>query len=576
MKSVSTILASLTMGILIGAGIFRIVHRQEHPPAHPEEPVGRDSRAVKFYQSPMHPWIRSDKPGRCTICGMELVAVHEGEAGPTDDPNRVVLGTNAIQVLHLGSVPVEPRPVLRRLRLGGVVDDNDLRHRVVASPVDARIERLGVRFLGQEFASEELLAEIFSPTLLAAEREYVSLRSSRAGEPLVAAARQRLLQWGILPAQIDALPSKDPARFLSEIRTSVGGTVVSKRVYEGQYVKEGEVLFETADLSTMWGQFDAYESDLPWIQPGVPVVVRTPSVPGREFVGKVDLVDPTLNPMSRSARIRVELPNPLVESGKGRQRLLFHRVTATAEIQAVREGLSLPRSAVLRSGGPSIVFVDLGGGAYERREVRVGVVGDERIQILGGVQEGERVVSQGGFLLDAQTQLNRADLGGIAVEAKTDSPVDAEPLKGDLESLLQRIAEIAAALASEDPSRANRILPEYQRYRESVSSDQNRATMIREAVKALPELPVGSPPRDLEALRRWQVGLGVASGRLLAAIRKAGMSSAAFRLIQCPMTGKAFEGAPRKGYWIQVGTEVRNPYFGAAMVDCGTESVEVP
>lgn len=575
MKPPTAILAALLAGVLLGAGALHL-SRSEGRPATAPETTRPDGRRIRFYQSPMHPWIRSDKPGRCTICGMELAPVHEGDAGIADDPNRVVLGTNAIQVLHVASVPVARIPVRRRIRLGGVVDDNDLRHRVVAAPVDARIERLGVRYLGQEFAAGELLAEIYSPTLLASEREYVALVQAGASAPLVSAVRQRLLQWGLLPDQVDALPRRDHGRFLSEIRTPAAGTVVSKRVYEGQYVKEGETLFETADFSTMWGQFEAYESDLPWIRKDLAVVVRVPSVPGHDFQGRVDLVDPTLDRMSRSARIRVELENPVVEAPEGSRRRLLHRVTANAEIEAVLEALSVPRSAVLRSGGPAIVFVDAGGGAYERREVRVGRVGDERIEVQDGLQEGEAVVVQGAFLLDAQTQLNRPDVHGGAEPSAGGRGSSSAPVPVALGSLLRAVGELADALAGGDAARADASLTEYGRLRRAALAEPGSPKDLVERLKGLPETPDPPRGRDVEGLRRWHVDLGAASGRLLGAMRRTGLPTEGFRLMQCPMTGKAFEGAPRKAYWIQTGPDVRNPYFGAAMLDCGTETREVP
>ena len=237
--------------LLLGAAAGAFLHdRLGHAPtkAATPDPGTPGGRRIRFYQSPMHPWIKSDKPGRCTICGMDLAPVYEGDAGIADIPGRVTLGTNSIQVLHVASVPAATNPVARRLALSGTVDDDESAHRVVAAPFDARIERLDVQAVGEELEVGRRIALVYSPTLLAAEREYLSLfragATGASGSPgtgvdrLLPAARRRLLQMGLLPAQIDALPSKDPGLDTSELLAAVGGTVVMKTAFAGQYVKE--------------------------------------------------------------------------------------------------------------------------------------------------------------------------------------------------------------------------------------------------------------------------------------------------------------------------------------------------
>jgi membrane fusion protein, copper/silver efflux system len=176
-------------------------------PAHVDAPgagPGEVGRKVLYYQSAMHPWIKSDKPGRCTICGMELSPVFEGQAGFDAGAGVTMLGSNSIQVLNVQTDEVRRRPLERVLRVAGTIDDNDARHRVVSATVDGRIDRLGVNYVGAEVVAGQPLAVLYSPVLLAAEREYMALHKAAARPEigaalaadrsgLLAAARQRLL-----------------------------------------------------------------------------------------------------------------------------------------------------------------------------------------------------------------------------------------------------------------------------------------------------------------------------------------------------------------------------------------------
>src|SRR5438093_1097795 len=212
----------------------------------------------------MHPWIKSDKPGRCTICGMELAPVYEGEKGFDAGEGVTTFGSNIIQVIHVESDEVKRRPLRRSLRVAGTIDDDDTKHRLVSAYVDGRIEKLAVNFVGAEVNAGQPLATFYSPMLLNAERDYVVLikqRSTSANaqlgvehQRLVEAAAQRLKRLGLSDAQIAELPNKPESDIHTRILAPVSGTVVARHVYEGQYVKEGEKLFELADFSTMWFQ----------------------------------------------------------------------------------------------------------------------------------------------------------------------------------------------------------------------------------------------------------------------------------------------------------------------------------
>ena len=381
-------------------------------------------RTIRFYQCSMHPQVTSDKPGKCTICGMQLSPIFEGQNAL--DENLIALTPNAVTVVNVQAEEVKRRPLQRTLRVAGTIDDNDAERRILSAYIEGRIDKLFVNFVGAEVKKGEMLATFYSPMLLTAQREYqllASRLSTNAGalqtenQRLLESTAQRLLQLGLTREQIDALREQTNSTFQSEILAPVSGTVVARHVYEGQYVKEGDKLFEIADFSTMWFQFDAYERDLPWLQIGQQIQVTTPAMPDKSYAAKINFIDPNINNPTRSARVRVEIPNPLVERDGKQSRELLHKLYGEAQVKmSLPETLVVPRTAILNGGGDPVVYVEKESGSYEQRKVKLGRMGDDHWEILDGVADGEKVVTRGNMLIDAQSQLNQGGAGGGMAE----------------------------------------------------------------------------------------------------------------------------------------------------------------
>src|SRR5688572_4332743 len=385
------------------------------------------TRKVMFYQSAMHPWIKSDKPGNCTICGMKLTPVYEGEKGIETDANMITLSSNAINVINVQTEPAEKRPIEKTLEAAGRIEADQTRSRVIAAYVDGRVEKLFVNFTGAEVKQGEPLAVIYSPALLTAEREYLTIlaqtnfsNSTRLSEEhnrLVEGARQRLKRLGLTDDQIQrARESGTATNFTTQIVAPISGTVVKREVFEGQYVKEGDRLFELMDLSHLWFVFEVYEQDLSAISLGQPVAVTAPALPGRTFAGPITFIEPTINEATRSARVRVELENPLIDG----KRALYNGLYASGHIESRSEPvLTVSRSAVIEPGDNARVYVDHGDGGYEQRIVQLGRRGENHIEIVSGLEAGEKVVTAGNLLLDSQAQINRVVSGSSAPPHQT-------------------------------------------------------------------------------------------------------------------------------------------------------------
>ena len=572
---------TLVLGIaLLGAGaagwwIRGNVH------FHDGAPGPGAARRIRFYQSPMHPWIKSDQPGLCTICGMKLVPVYEGDE-ELQSPSVVTLGSNTPSIAGIATTAVGRRPIVRSMRVAGTIDDDDSRHRILPAYVEGRIEELHVHHVGAEVTAGQPLATFYSPALLGAVREYLALAGTpESGSTLGAASALRLRQMGLGADQIAALPTTfKPDAMSLPLLSPVSGTVVKRVAYAGQFVREGDPLFELGDFAVMWFKFDAYERDLPWLHVGQTIVVTTPSVPGTALTNTIAFIDPNLEEMSRTARVRVELPNPFVGEGPNRVRLLRHRLYAEGRIEvATAPLLAVPRSAVLNPDGRPFVWKAVGPTSFERREVVLGRRGDQHWEVVSGLAEGDRIVSAGGFLVDAQAQLQHGDVPSATPSrdaatnaipslpaAKAGAVEPTEPQWVALEGVLQSSSNLAAALASDDLKSFHRLWPEH------VTAVHRLGTaasgLPREAFAGLLALPAA--PKDIAgaraALHGFMDGLLPWAPRL-----KARPGLGGIKAYECPMTGKTFPGAPREAHWLQLKGPTRNPWFGAEMPDCGTE-----
>ncbi len=516
-------------------------------------------RKPLFYQSPMHPWIKSDKPGRCTICGMELTPIYDEKKGfeSKGGESMIPLTQNQIQVMHVQTVAAKTQPFTKTLKVAGMIDDNPTRHRILSAYVDGRVDKLYVNYMGAEVKEGQPLAEFYSPSLLQTEREYRQL----TGE-LKKNTGLRLRQMGLTPEQIAEVDQKPVEVLNSQILAPIGGTVVEQEVYEGQYVTTGAKLFEIADFSTMWFMFPAYEQDMPWISVGQSVSITTPSRPGKTFVGKVAFIDPNFDETTRSTKVRVELANPLVDG----KRELLHRLYADGAVEVkTPDVLTVPRAAVIQTGVQAVVYVDQGDGAYNQKAVKIGRRGDLLVEILSGISEGDLVVTNGNLLLDGQAELNRSFMP-VAVPVIATATLT-EPQQKVIGEFTKIVDAMAAALATDDLAAFNKVSePVMMKTAELADSLGQRA-----GIQELKDARHFHGFDDLVKAREAFYKFSMAVTTVLQPMRTvAGVPE--FQLWECPMVDQAIPGAAKKGRWIQIGGRAGgNPFFGVAMPDCGKE-----
>lgn len=555
---------SLLLVLVAAAGGFFLGRKATGPSA--DGPAA--SAVATVYQCPMHPWIKSDKPdAKCTICGMALVAASlgNGNASTTLDPNLVTLTTAQAAVTGVQTVAVRRGPLVRTLRVSGFIDDDDTRHRILAARVPGRIEKLHVNFVGAEVEQGAPLATIFSPVMLTAQREFVE--RVRAGTTVFtlaesSAARERLLELGLTDEEIDILEKTLKPTAMVNVRAPMSGTVVARSVYEGKYVAANDELFQIGDFSRMWFVFDAYEPDLAWLRPGQAVEVSVSSLPGKILTAPIAFIDPNLNEMSRTARVRVVLDNP--------ERTLRHRQTASAVVVAeAPEVLLAPRSAVLQHSGKAVVFVARGKLAYAAREIHLGRMGDTEAEILGGLREGDQVVTEGALILDGQAQLAHAavgasghdhDAGTIPTKISVEVPKHEASDYDRLKTLAFAAADAAAALAADDLTAYQQNLPAMLAALDAYTTGfaaAARGPMAGAKSKL-------STATDLDSVREAFEPFSTGLADLARAEHMHHREK--LWVYQCPMTPVLGTGR-----WLSKTKIIRNPFFGAVMLECGDE-----
>jgi membrane fusion protein, copper/silver efflux system len=309
-------------------------------------------------------------------------------------------------------------PLSREIRTVGQVTFDETRVKTISPKIDGWVERLFVDFTGQLVAAGAPLLSIYSPMLVTAQEELLlarQLQSDVAGgsedarssaTELLTSARRRLAYWDIPAGDIARIENAGVVQRTSTLRAPVGGFVVEKNVLEGQRIMAGDPLYKLADLSTVWVEGEVFEQDLPSVRLGQRAVAELEALPGEELLGRIAYIYPTINPETRTARVRVELANSRLRLKPG----MYATLRLTGAVGTV--ALSVPRTAVLSTGERNLVFVKRSDGMLEPRLVELGVATDDRIQILRGVAVGDTVVASATFLVDAESNLGTT-LGGM-------------------------------------------------------------------------------------------------------------------------------------------------------------------
>ncbi|NJD05848.1 MAG: efflux RND transporter periplasmic adaptor subunit [Methylococcaceae bacterium] len=393
----------------------------DYVPVFDEDQAGDTAtpRTILYYRNPMGLGDTSPVPKKDSM-GMDYIPVYADEAGGVDN-SLVRISSDKIQKLGVRMAEVREDDISRTVHAVGVVEADERKLSTVALKFDGFIEKLYVNATGQPVSQGQPLFDLYSPDLLSAQREYITAKNGQAmladSEPwmqdsireLAQSGLEKLRNWGVSETEIRNLEKQGKAQRTLVIRSPATGIVMEKTALSGMRAAAGDTLFKIADLSSGWVIAEVYEQEIGLVSAGQSVRVMLDAYPGRPFNGKVTFIYPTLNPETRTVKVRVELPNP--------RGLLKPMMYAHVEmVTAARQALVVPRSSVLDGGKQTLVLVERGEGRFEPRPVTLGMRGDETVEVLDGLRSGEKVVVAANFLIDAESNL-RAALNSFGAHA---------------------------------------------------------------------------------------------------------------------------------------------------------------
>ncbi len=582
-----------------------------------------------------------DKPGKCPVCGMDMVPVEESTGSAGDDTTTVSLSPRAQKLAQLTLAPVERREVALEVRLFGKIAFDETRQRAMTARVPGRLDRLFVDYTGVRVMKGDHLLRLYSPELSTAQDELLQAvkgvkESDAIGIPALREAalqavqttRAKLLRWGLTPEQLEEIERLTEPSSHVTLFAPIGGVVTEKHVVEGMYVEMGERLFTITDLSQVWAKLQVYESDLNWLRYGQDVDIHVDAYPGEIFGGKVAFIDPVIDPRTRTAGMRVNIPNV---DGRLKPEMFVHATVrsivtadgkvvapqlagkwicpmhpevvedhggacsqcemalqsaealgyAKIDVEATQFPVVIPATAPLLTGKRAIVYVAMSDapGTYEGREVELGPRAGEFFIVRSGLSEGDTVVAHGALRVDSAAQiLGRKSMMNLPQSAHDPLPAKSEPT-----------AAVGIDFTNEQARiHFHNVFREYHAIHDGLARDQlhdavQSAKRLLEVATVRPR--AHSPSQSENALdARFQeykaaaeristaqtIGAARAafetlSNGLIAVVKQSGAPGPdPLRLYHCPM---AFNN--RGADWLQSSADMRNPYFGAEMLTCG-------
>ncbi len=566
-RSILLIIGALLIGFLAGSLFFSTE-------SHPKETHLHMAGENQTWTCSMHPQIKQDQPGLCPICGMELVPQTQSSI---DNPFVLEMSETALQLAQIQTtiVGTQNQDFSSSILLNGRLMADETQTARLVNHIPGRIEKLAVDYTGAPVAKGQPIAWVYAPELITVQKELLEAKKIESLSPgLLHAAKNKLKYWKRSEAFIDELLSAKTIVETFPLYAEHSGVVVQKNVTVGDYIKRGEVLFEVQNLNQLWAVFEVYEKDLAQISVGQTLTFKTPAFPNQQFSGKVHFIDPRIDAQTRVAEIRVEVKNP--------QGILKPEMFVTGMLDLVNEkseGLWIPKSAVLWTGKRSVVYVkepQQTVPSFSYREVVLGALKGSEYRIEKGLRAGEEVVTHGAFVIDAKAQINNKT-SMMNRKVNQENPNHSEPM-----TMLHQAAPQAFQKGLSE------VTAVYLKLKDAfVNSDENAAAT--EALKMLEKLNqldktyLGTELSSFWNEKENEISLAlnklhnepnitqqrkqfdILSQSLIASVKVLGVHQQALYVQFCPMANEN-NGAQ----WLSDQKHIENPYYGAAMLRCGS------
>lgn len=555
----------LQLALVLIAGLFLgwLIFKSDTKTAHEHS---KQEGAETIYTCSMHPQIRQNEPGKCPICGMDLIPVKkitDNQHINTSTHQNISMSPEAIALANVQTQKVKTVSPEHEIYLTGKITINEQKLAVITANYSGRIEKLFIDFTGQTVTKGQRLATIYSPELVTAQKELIESSKFKDVNPaLYNASKEKLRLWKITENQINNIVSSGVVLTEFDVYADQSGVVIRRYISKGDYVNKGSVLFEIADLSNVWVLLDAYESDLPFMKVGQEISITIASIPGKEFTSNISFIDPLINPQTRTASVRAELNN----SQQMLKPEMFVKGKIKASLSVSEKSLVIPKTSLLWTGKRSVVYVKVPNTefpAFEMREITLGASLGEYYIVEGGLTEGEEIVTNGVFAIDAASQLsgnysmmNRAIDNTVATPEKfttqlTDFVNQYFELKN---SLVQSNFQLTQASAKKLESAINKIDMK-------LLNDKAHTVWMEHYSKIKNDIGQLQTAKDIEKQREIFSAL---SNQIIETVETFGLKTETVYVAYCPM---ALDGTG--AYWLSELEEIKNPYFGTKMLKCG-------
>ena len=567
MKKYSVYLGLLAIGLLLGWVLFGGNSSETKEHNHSKETTSN-----QMWTCSMHPQIMQPEAGDCPICGMDLIPAEAGADGLA--ANEFKLTENAMKLANIHTVVINDENKFdNSIVLSGKIVENEKKNAVQVTYFSGRIEKLFINFTGEKIRKGQQLALIYSPELFSAQQELLTTLKLKNSQPqLYKAVRNKLKLWKFSETQINKIESSGKVIENFPVYATVSGTVTEKMVDIGQTVKEGQPLLKIANLQSVWAEFDVYENQVEFVKVGQNIEVSTNAQPDKTIPSKVSFIDPILNTKTRTVTLRVNLNNPKSELKPG--------MFVKGKLEAVNESTAVlvPTSAVLWTGKRSIAYVKTkqDKAVFELREIKIGSKIGDSYHVLEGLKNGEEVVANGAFTVDAAAQL----------KGKKSMMNKVEDLTKDNHDVHMKMSNERVKVDSKFQEQLRMVFDEYIVLKDALIKGDNEKSiqassmMLKNLNKVDMKLLKGnahnvwmelskklktytqslSAAKDLKVQREYFKPL---SSNFIMAVEKFGINLEVYSQF-CPMADNN-----TGGHWLSLEDKVLNPYFGDAMLKCG-------
>ena len=584
MKKYIVYIGILAVGLLLGWILFGNSSNKETEHNHNEA-----AEANQMWTCSMHPQIMQPEAGDCPICGMDLIPAESSADGLMADQFKLTENAMALANVQT-SVVGNGNKSDTAVKLSGKIVENEESNAVQVSYFSGRIERLNVSFTGEKIRKGQLLATIYSPELYAAQQELITAASLKESQPaLYKAVKNKLKLWKLSENQINKIETSGKVLENFPVYATVSGTVSEKLVEQGDYIKQGQPLLKIAKLNTVWANFDVYENQIDLFKKGQEVSITTNAYPDKEFNGKVSFIDPVLDTRTRTVKLRVVLNNANDAFKPG----MFVEGKIKGVSSTKEQLLSIPSTAVLWTGERSVVYLKTNPDepVFEMREVKLGNTIGENYEVISGLENGNEIVTNGTFTIDAAAQLqgkksmmnkvggkvmtgHEGHLGMETTNANenTDHSKMNERIKvsakfqEQLKDVFEKYTNLKDALVNDDAKKAKEAatsvvssLGKIDMKLLSNKNAHNHWMKLENEIKA----STNSIASETE-IKEQRNHFKHLSSHLISAVEIFGVNQKVYSQF-CPMADNN-KGA----YWLSKEEKVQNPYFGEAMHSCGS------